>query len=426
MSVLVYVLNFLLLGGLVWWMQRQEWAKELKPYFYPALFLKLVCGVSLGLLYTYYYPGGDTMAYHDASLFLTAYAKQNTGGYLRLLFFNTFESEAFRATVPYSTFADFSNSFYFIKLLSVLNWVTSGFYYLNGLYLSLFSFWGAAWLTYVLCRLFPQWHVAAVVAFLFFPSVAFWSAGLSKDALMFGSMCWAIAFALSVAHGQRMALWQTLTLPLLLYVFIKIRLFNSAIIVPLLLLYIFVKQAAEKLGVFKQQQVQGFLVSVAIGLLLVILLQDFLPMEYLLEHSSRNYFSMLKLSLHGPHMVLERMGPSLKGLVYSYPEALFSAVYRPFLGEAWAPLYVLLGLENLLLLFLTVMAFASVLKRRGFKISLLHVLFLFYVLLLGGIVGLTTPNFGTLSRYRIVFLPFLVYLLLQNRFAQRLLQHLKL
>ncbi|WP_162051980.1 hypothetical protein [Pontibacter pamirensis] len=428
MSILVYVLNFLLIGGLVWWMQRQEWAKTLRPYFFPALGLKMICGVLLGLLYTYYYAGGDTTTYHSASLILTAYARQDVAGYLRLLFFNEFESDAFRATLPFTTYADFSNSFYFIKLLSVLNLITSGFYYLNALYLSLFSFWGAARLTAVLCRLFPQWRSAAAVAFLFFPSVAFWSAGLSKDALMFGSMCWVISFALSVAHGERISFWQLLLLPLMLYIFIKVKLFYSAAIIPLLLLYITIKSAAEKVNVLKQQpgQVGAFVFAVAGGLLLAVLLQDFLPIDFLLEHSTRSYYALLEMSVHGPHMVLESMEPSIRGIVYSFPEAMASAVYRPFIGEAREPLYVLLGLENLLLLLLSVIVLASLIKGTGLRIELIHVLFLLFVLLLGGIVGLTTPNFGTLSRYRIVFLPFLVYLLLQNRFAQRLLAYFRL
>jgi hypothetical protein len=420
------VLNFLLIGAMVWWMHRQEWAAALKPYFFPALVLKMLCGVLLGLLYTYYYHGGDTTTYHNASLVLTTYAKQDISGYTRLLFFNTFKEEALRTAIPFTQFADFSNSFYFVKLLSVINFVTSGAYYLNALYLSLFSFWGAARFAALLVQVFPQWRSSAVVAFLFFPSVAFWSAGLSKDALMYGSMCWVFFFALSSAHGRPTSFWQILLVPLILYIFIKIKLFYAAVMVPLLILYIMIMKAPGMCYLQRGQQVKSFLFAVAGGLLLATLLHDFLPIDFLLEQSTNNYFFLLKKSLHGPHIVLESMEPTIKGMAYSYPEAFLSAVYRPFLGEAWEPLYMLLGLENLLLLLLTVLAIASLFKKANLKIEPLHVLLLLLVLLLGGIVGLTTPNFGSLSRYRIVFLPFLVYLLLQNRLALGLLQRLRL
>lgn len=118
--------------------------------------------------------------------------------------------------------------------------------------------------------------------------------------------------------------------------------------------------------------------------------------------------------------------PTMPSMAANYPEAALSAVYRPFLGESWEPLYVLSSLENLLLLVLSGVALAAVLRRgAGGKVRLLHVIMLVFVLLMAGVTGLSTPNFGTLSRYRIVFLPFLVHLLLQNAYAQRLLQRLR-
>lgn len=422
------MLNQLLLGALVWGMRRQEWAKSIKPFFFPALLFKMVCGVLLGWLYTYYYQGGDTTTYHYASLILSDYAVGNPVAYLRLLFLNEFESEAFRATIPFSSFPGFSNSFYFIKLLSVLNFLTFSSYYLNAFYISLFSFWGAGRLAAVLMQAPGKVPNAGVVAFLFFPSVVFWSAGLSKDALMFGSMCWVIAFALNIAHGRRVSFWQVLLLPVLLYIFVKIKLFFAAVTLPLLLLYILVKRGATVIPALRrpssQLAIYGF--AFASGLALVYMLQKFLPVAFLLEQSAHNYNALLERSLHGPHMVLENLEPTLKSMVEHFPEALLSAIYRPLIGEAWEPLYILIGLENLLLLLLTGMAAASLFKNTGIKIELLHLLLFLLVLLLGGMVGLTTPNFGSLSRYRIVFLPFLVYLLLQNRFAQRLLRRVGL
>jgi hypothetical protein len=42
------------------------------------------------------------------------------------------------------------------------------------------------------------------------------------------------------------------------------------------------------------------------------------------------------------------------------------------------------------------------------------------------LIGLTTPNFGSLNRYRSELLPFLLLLLLQNDYAAALLQRLGL
>ncbi|PRY13248.1 hypothetical protein CLV24_106163 [Pontibacter ummariensis] len=428
MSLLFYGLHLLLIVGLVSWMQRQDWASTLKPYFLPALVFKLLCGILLGLLYRYYYHSGDTITYYKASLVLTDYALQNPGAYSKLLLFNTFSSEAFRATVPFSKFPDFSNSFYFIKLLSALNLLTRSSYYLNALYLSLFSFWGAARLVASLQACFPKRGKAAAIAFLFFPSVVFWSSGLLKDALMFGSMCWLIFFALKITHGRKARAGQLILAPLMLYVFVRIKLFYAAVLIPLLLAYIFIKLVSRhtRMGESYAVQVGSFLFVLVLGALAGSLLGVFFSLDFLLSEMHRNYTSMLEVSRHGPHIVLERMGPGVEQSLLSYPEAALSAVYRPFLGEAWGALYVLMGLENLLLLVLTVLFFAAALRKGFQRPPLLHLVFLIFVLVLAGVVGLTTPNFGSLSRYRIVFLPFLVYLLLQNAYAQRVLQKLGL
>ena len=55
----------------------------------------------------------------------------------------------------------------------------------------------------------------------------------------------------------------------------------------------------------------------------------------------------------------------------------------------------------------------------------LVVLLAVYCLLLAIFIGLSTPNFGTLHRYRAALLPWLLLLLLQNDYARRLMRNLE-
>ncbi|TPE42620.1 hypothetical protein [Pontibacter mangrovi] len=430
MSILfVYLINLLLLVGLVWWLSRQAWAQHLKPYFWPALGLKVVIALGFAVFrYTLAGPS-DTHVYHEAALKLLAYAHQHPQDYLKLLFLNQFESAAFRASLPFTQFPDFTNSFFFIKLVSVLNLVTAGQYYLNNLWLSLFGFWGGAWLVAVLARVYPKYKPAVVVAFLFFPSVVLWSSGVMKEPVMFGSMCWLVGTALALAHGYRQSIWTWLLLPLQVYLFIKIKLFYAALLLPLLLAYLLVQRLKVYLKALAPLKAQLLLLLVLAGMaVLVVMWQKsvFKP-DFILWNLESNYTSLLRRSQHVPHIDLGKLQPTLQSMAVHYPEAALSSIYRPFIGESWKPLYLLAGLENLLLLLLTGMAVAAAFRRgASIKVELLHIVLLVFILLMAGIIGLSTPNFGTLSRYRIVYLPFLVYLLLQNAYAQRLLQRLRL
>ncbi|NEM98625.1 hypothetical protein [Pontibacter burrus] len=425
--LLVYFLNLLLLTGLSWWLYKQDWAQNLKPYLLPALGLKLLCGVLLGLLYYHYYGAGDTITYFESSQKLTQLANNDAGAYWRLLLFNEFPSEAFRATVPFTAFADFSNSFFLLKIISLFNLLTGSSYYLVGLYFSLFSFWGMAKLTATLSTVFPETRKAAIVALLFFPSVVFWSSGLLKDAVLMGSMCWVMAFVLQLAHRQKLTIVTWLLVPLQLYLFVKIKVFFAALLLGMLTCYLMIQYLSRTIKSLQNIKIQlltlaGFIVAAIVAVWHV---SGIFSVEFILHHLVKTYDGLLALSLHGPHLSYSSLETTISSIVANSPKAFFSAIYQPLIGESLEPLYLLLGLENLLLLLLTAVAIVAVFKKEWLqKIELWHVILLLFIVASAIVIGISTPNFGTLSRYRIIFLPFLVYLLLQNRIAQRWLARL--
>ncbi|WP_299759917.1 hypothetical protein [uncultured Pontibacter sp.] len=428
--LLVYLLNALILSGLVYWMYRQNWARTIQPYFTPALGLKVLAAVALAILFANGLMLGDRSTYHLGSMRLWQYAQEQPMAYLRLLLFNQFASEEIKASLPFTDWADVLNSFFFIKLISILNFITAGNYLINNLYLAIYSFWGSAYLVAVLARQYPKYKLAAAIAFLFFPTVLVWSVGLLKDPLMYGSMCWLTGAALALAHRQKLAAGSYLLLPLHLYFFVKIRMFYAALLLPLLLVYLLLQRLKANYTVLRPLRAQllfyGVVAAAAIGVVAFIF-RDKLLVNYLPLYIHKSYVEMLPRALGKPHVALEGLQPTLPSLLLHYPKAMLSSIYRPFIGESWKPLYLASALENLLLLFLTVLSMASAFRKKAsIKIELLHVVFLVFILVMAGVTGLSTPNFGTLSRYRIVYLPFLVYLLLQNVYAQRLLQRLRL
>ncbi|MBC5993321.1 hypothetical protein [Pontibacter cellulosilyticus] len=428
MSTILYILNALLLGGIIWLLYRRPGLQPIKKHLLPALGLKLLAGILLGLLYHHYYHEGDTLTFKNASLILTKYAGQNPEGYLKLILFNDFENEAFRASVPFSRLPNFSNSFFFIKLLSLLNLLTNSQYYLNSLYLSLFSFWGTTTLVATLVSHFPKYKSAAVLAFLYFPSVVFWSSGVLKDAILFGSMCWVIAAAIELAKGKLLSKVNWLLLPFLLYLFVRIKFFLAFIAIPLFLFYCLIRLLAAKANMLKSIKAQQLALLVAfslvgtIGIYLALQYNDAFFFHNLVD----TYEDILELSQARPHISFASLEPTLPSMLGNAPKAFFSAVFRPFVWESVNILYLLLSLENLLILALGLLALLSMVKNGVKEVTLLQVCFILMIVCFGVIFGLSTPNFGTLSRYRIVFLPFLVYLLLQNRYAQQLLAKLRL
>jgi len=104
------------------------------------------------------------------------------------------------------------------------------------------------------------------------------------------------------------------------------------------------------------------------------------------------------------------------------PLALFSGLFRPFFWEAQNAFQLLAAFENAVLFLLTIV---SIKKLKNLWLSADRLLIfsaLAYCILLGVFLALSTPNFGTLSRYRTCFLPFLFFLvscdnIVVNRFS---------
>lgn len=429
MSLLIYFLNALILVGLMMWLRKQSWAGTLQPYFMPALLLKLLCGIILGLIYHHYYGEGDTLTYYKASLKLTDHALNNPGAYARLIFFNEFESEQFRSTIPFSSHPGFSNSFFMLKCVSLLNLLTGSSYYLNTLYFSIFSFWGMAKLTAVLARVYPAAKNAAILAFLFFPTVIFWSSGLLKDAVMMGTMCWTVAFILQLGHGQKVRLLEIVLLPFMLYLFIRVKIFFSAALLLFLGSYLLVKLLIKIKPALQNVWVQ---LGIYVGILLIAgvaamqLVSVYRP-DFIMEQLVYSYEGMRALSSHVAHIEYPNLQPEFWSLLIHSPEAFLNTVFRPLIGESFALLYLLAGLENLLLMALFVLALVSAISKKHRSLfSLFYLALLFFIVVAAIIIGISTPNFGTLIRYRIIFLPFLVYMLLQSYYVQLLLVKLKM
>ncbi len=123
---------------------------------------------------------------------------------------------------------------------------------------------------------------------------------------------------------------------------------------------------------------------------------------------------------------------SVGSVLKNAPWALFSGLFRPFPWEAGTPLKLLISIENIFLMVLSATALVNVTRVLRSPNRLLLFSAALYVVLLCVFLALSTPNFGTLARYRVGFLPFFILLIstdnpLLNRlkvFIQRSAGHL--
>ncbi|WP_426059913.1 hypothetical protein [Hymenobacter sp. B1770] len=330
-----------------------------------------------------------------------------------------------------------SNTWYLIKLLALLNLASLETDWLNGLYLSLFAFVGCWQLVRTLAEVLPNTpNGAGVVAFLLWPSVWFWTTGISKEAALLGSGAWLTAQVLDLLYGkvqdQPQRVWNRLGWGLLTiglaYLHFKMRYFFA---VPLLgvLAGVALGHWLQQLGLARYRWVQAVVLATVLGL--GIWLAPQLSMGFSANKFTNQVIKVYTFevahSAGKPHFEYPDLRPTLESMVAHAPLAVANVLTRPWLGESRQPTYVAAGLENAAILSLLALALAAVARGRAGRLPFgLGLGLVVFCVILAFLMGLTTPNLGSLNRYKSGLLPFLLLVLLQNDCAAMLLRRVGL
>ncbi|WP_222931467.1 hypothetical protein, partial [Xanthovirga aplysinae] len=127
-----------------------------------------------------------------------------------------------------------------------------------------------------------------------------------------------------------------------------------------------------------------------------------------------NYKIFESKSSYEDMIIYSGLSSEWTSIVFYLPKALFSGLFRPMLFEASTWLQILAALEKTLLFFMVLRFFSSKTKfpvqnQRPYLIALL-----LFILVSATVLAFTAPNFGTLNRYQIGFMPFLLFLIWPN------------
>ena len=253
---------------------------------------------------------------------------------------------------------------------------------------------------------------------LFLPSLLYWSNGLLKDALCLGFLGIAVESIYKLVYSKRGSkLISYLSLFCCLFFLISIK---SYIAISLLMAFS-LSFSFKKIASIKNRSLKLFVIPI-VALFLVI---GVVLSTSLLDASDFNQFSpsniMNTIERHQSVTFGEStyslgdFDGSFVSVIMLFPSAIIVSLFRPFLWEVHNFLMLLLSMENLFIFGLTLFVFFKIgfFKGMGYirNDSFLILCFLF-TLIFGGVVGLSTYNFGNLARYRLPMLPFYFILLM--------------
>lgn len=404
MTILVTLLHI----NLIFFLAYQVWKKqkELRKYFWPGLAVKLMAGVALGLVYTHYYSVADTFAYFDDGKKLATLAVEDLSSYVRVLVFNE--------VPPGLTLINAEpRAFFLTKITSVFNMLTLNNYWVTGGYYSLISFLGAWFVVTTINKYIPAAGVAALIAFLFLPSVVFWSSGLLKESLAMPCLYFLVALLLKAWFNERLSSGSYLMAVVCLWVLWQLKYYYVAIFLPVAFTTLLYKFAVGQ--PLAQSAIRELLIWTGIFLLPVIVISFLHPNFHpgrLLEVIVENNAAYNQLSDPGDLVHFSALQATPLSIVKNAPWALFSGLFRPLFWETSAIIQVLPAIENTVIFILFLAACFRLTRYKGAAHRPLILAGIVYVTLLCILITLSAPNFGTLSRYRIGYISFFVLLIL--------------
>jgi hypothetical protein len=417
MKIALVVVNV----GILMFLSYNLWQKDqsrLKKIFWPALILKCIAGITLGLVYAYYYHVGDTFTYFLDGVKLADVARADMGSYIRFLWSGD-ESFPVWSELSYRQ----PRAMFLSKITSVSCIMSGDNYWIISLHFSFITFLSAWVFTKKIVTFNYDAMPAAIIAFLFFPSVVFWSSGVIKESLALAGLFFLCFSFLKVWMGERINFVEYAVAIISFWWLWNLKYYYVAIFLPVTITALIARLLYLKLAIDKLPAKVGLwmLIFTMPLLLISILHPNFYP-ERFMEVVVDSYYQFQAISDQNDVIHYRSLKPSAVSILQNAPWALFSGLYRPIFFEAETIFQWIIAMENFLLLILSVIAVRKIKKVMITRHRLILFSIMVYTLLLCLFLALSTPNFGTLSRYRVGFIPFFVFILcLENPLISRLM-----
>jgi len=386
-----------------------------RPYFLPALTVRILGALALGFVYQFYYDGGDTFNYHTGgSRFVWEAFMDSPEKGLQMMFSGGVHQGSF---YKYSSRIEFFGNppaFFVIRFAAILDLFTFSSYSATASLFAAFGFIGAWMLYYTFYRKYPALHFGIAIAILFIPSVFFWGSGLMKDTIVLSSLGIATYEIDRLFFRRKVSLIHISALVIALYCIFSVKKFVLQAYLPAVILWVYQGQMKMIKSVVLRIMIFPFVIvlSAFVGYYAVVKVGEG-DRKYSIDKLAETAH-ITAADIHdftgrnaGSGYDLGELDGSFGSMLRMAPAAINVALFRPYLWEVNNPLMLLSALESVMLLLLVLFLFFK--KGRSVLMSLKNsdvVFCLVFSVVFAFAVGASTFNFGTLVRYKIPILPF--------------------
>ncbi|RNI38864.1 hypothetical protein EFY79_04165 [Hanamia caeni] len=399
--------------------KRKKYADPLlQKYHRQGFWIKIIASILFILYYSYLTLGDTTVLFHCEGNNLYHLILKDPSNF-KYIFKPGKEFDLSLVNNPFNKgyFRDESN-YMIIRLDTIFSFFCFGSFAVISLFFAALAFSGLWKLYLFFYEQLPRLHKQFAISILYFPTLAFWSAGLLKDSLCIAALGWLTYGLYNLLYKKKSVFKNVLIIFISAYFLTIIKVYILLAYVPFFILFIILKNLQH----IKFKLFRYLVAPLLIGLSMYAFTQTLTAYN---DDLGAYAVEDLTSSISNLNRVIEsRTGRedaasnfslgsefdgSFRGLIKIAPVAVSTTFFRPFIWEAHKISQLMAALESLLLMFFTlyILLKAGLLRfiKWIFKDPLLMYCFLFSVIF-GLFVGASTLNFGTLVRYKIPCLPF--------------------
>jgi hypothetical protein len=376
-------------------------------YFCFIFILKIVAGILLGYLYRIYFNGGDTYVFFNDANKLFEIGKSHPGVFLKMLFGI---GNPNKLDIYYNQLQGWNNYEYFyndsktiIRINAVIRLFTFGYYNVHIVFFSFLSLMGLNGLYKIFSEAFPGKEKEFFISVFMIPSVLFWTSGILKEGILVFSLgIFLYSFTRMISARPYVRRIFSFFACLMILVFLKI--YTLMMIIPGMFAYWWSIKTNNKNCFLK------FSVTYLLYFLILFNLKYVNPnynLSEIIYWKQHNSVTFAKYMNAGSFVEPPLVSPDVRSIIKNAPHALINTSILPNWNQIHNPFALTAALENLLII---IAIFISIIFSEKIKDDQKPVFYLslFFVVFLFTLIGLTTPLIGSMVRYKVPALPFLL------------------
>jgi len=374
-----------------------------KPQLVIIFLLKVIAGIFYGWMGNYY--GGlaqmvDTWNYHQNGLLEYQLLLSDPKEYFTNLFHDPYHQEGLKGFLSSKdSYWNDLKSNVFIKILSIFDIFSFGYYYVNVIFYSFISLFGPIAFYRVVADAIPtQKRIIMLTTFLV-PSFLYWASGIHKEGLIFSGIALIIFHIYFGNKENKFGIKRWLGILLGLFLLLLLRNFVLVIILPAILAWLL----ANKWPKYGLACFGAVYVFCSIAFFTLRYIDTRLDFPQAVVNKQQAFIQLVGNS----SIPIKQLKPDVLSFLKNTPQAITLSAVRPYPSDVKHLLSLAAATETemILLLFLLFLFFRK--KNTIHSKNVLYFCVFFSISLLLSI-GFSVNNLGAIVRYRSIIIPLLV------------------